>query len=184
MKTLILFALLCISYYGKAFHAVLYINTFPSESKIYVNNELKGTRSTVVILNEAKDVLIKVEMDGYESQTITYGYDEHKPTSTRKNYERGDNKINIELQKERRLSDDIGKAKVMVIDGKYIFTNSEPLAKYEIAFDFSTTVAKLSSCPTPKELAEACVRLANKKGIPYDAIIVGNGKFDIAIRFK
>lgn len=172
-----------ISFYAKAFHAVLYISTNPSDAKIYINNELKGTGNTVVILDEAKDVLVKVEMKGFESQTITYAYDEHKSTLTRKNYERGDNKIVIELQKERILSSDIGLAKVMVIDGKYIFTNCEPIAKYEIVFEFSAKAIS-AGCPDVKQIAKACINGANKKGLPYDAVIVGTEKYDIAIRFK
>lgn len=168
----------------KAFHATLYITSTPSEAKIYINNELKGTGSTVVILNEAKDVIVKVEKDGYITQTITYSYDNHKTTPTYRNYERGDNHLKIELQKEKKSNIDISLAKAITIDGKYVFFNCEPIAPYEIAFDFSTTIVKFAGCPNMLEITKACINSANKKEIPYDAIIIGSSKYDIAIRFK
>ena len=76
-----------------------------------------------------------------------------------------------------------GLGKVMVIDGKYVFTNCEPVAPYETAFQFKTLVHG-RGCPSVQELAEGVVESANKKGFPYDGVIVGNTKYDLAIKFK
>lgn len=77
-----------------------------------------------------------------------------------------------------------GLAKVMVIEGKYVFTNCEPYAPYETAFQFETKVHGFGGCPSVKDAAEACVKSALKKGFPFDGVILGNTKYDLAIKFK
>ncbi len=81
-------------------------------------------------------------------------------------------------------TDQKGLGKVMVIDGKYVFTNCEPVAQYETAFEFTTKVGSFGGCPSVKDYAEACVKSAMKKGFPFDAVILGNTKYDLAIKFK
>ncbi len=74
-------------------------------------------------------------------------------------------------------------AKVNQIDGKYVFINCTPAIPYETAFEYTTRLSKMG-CPSILEMAEASVKSANKKGLPYDAIIVGDTKLDLAIKFK
>lgn len=80
--------------------------------------------------------------------------------------------------------DQKGLGKVMVIDGKYVFTNCEPVAPYETAFQFTTKVHSFGGCPSVKDYAEGCVESAKKKGFPFDGVILGNTKYDLAIKFK
>lgn len=74
-------------------------------------------------------------------------------------------------------------AKVNQIDGKYVFINCRPAVPYETAFEYTTRLSKMG-CPSILEMAEASVKSASKKGLPYDAIIVGDTKLDLAIKFK
>jgi len=82
------------------------------------------------------------------------------------------------------VEDQKGFGQVMVIDGKYVFTNSVPVAPYETAFEFTTKVHSFGGCPSVQDFAEASVESAKKKGFPFDAVIIGNTKYDLAIKFK
>lgn len=74
--------------------------------------------------------------------------------------------------------------KVLVIDGKFVFTNSEPVAPYETAFQFKTKVGSFGGCPSSLDVAKAVVESAKKNGLPFDAVIVGSEKYDLAIKYK
>ena len=74
-------------------------------------------------------------------------------------------------------------ATVKQIDGKYVFINSTPSSGYSTAFEFETVVHGMG-CPSIDEMATAAVKTANKRGFPYDAIILGNTKSDLAITFS
>lgn len=74
-------------------------------------------------------------------------------------------------------------AKVTPTDGKLVFVNCVPVSQYETAFEFVTKVHGIG-CPTIDDFTKESVKSANKKGFPYDAIILGNTKYDLAIKFK
>lgn len=74
-------------------------------------------------------------------------------------------------------------AKVTEVKGKPVFVNCTPVAPYDVAFDIEIKVGGFS-CPSVLDIANALVKHADKQGLPYDAIIMGSGKKDLAIRFK
>lgn len=78
---------------------------------------------------------------------------------------------------------DKGLSHVTKIDGIYVFVQSQPAQAYETSFEYKTVLGGFG-CPTITEMAEASVKSAKKKGLPFDAIILGDGKTDLAIRFK
>lgn len=77
-------------------------------------------------------------------------------------------------------------AKVTDVRGKPVFVNSTPVAPYDVAFEIKIKVTKAGgfACPSVLDMANALVKHADKEGLPYDAIIMGSGKIDLAIRFK
>lgn len=80
MKTIILSIFLILSIYAKAFHAVVEIVASPISAKIYVNNEFRGVGKYTLHIYSARDIEIKVELDGYKTQSAYYGYQpEGKP---------------------------------------------------------------------------------------------------------
>lgn len=89
----------------------------------------------------------------------------------------------LSFRKNNQSDDKKVLAKVMIIEGKYVFIGSTPLQPYETAFEY-TTVVRGMGCPTISEMANASVKSAMKKGFPFDAIILGDTKFDLAIKFK
>ncbi|MCX6350521.1 MAG: hypothetical protein NTX03_01525 [Bacteroidetes bacterium] len=74
-------------------------------------------------------------------------------------------------------------ANVIEIDGKLVFMKSTQVQPYDVAFQFQTVVHGIG-CPSCQDMAEACVKSAKKKGFPFDAVIVGDEKEDLAIKFK
>ncbi len=84
---------------------------------------------------------------------------------------------------QRKSETDKSLAKVNQIDGKYVFINCTPAVPYETAFEYTTRLSKMG-CPSILEMAEVSIKSASKKGLPYDAIIVGDTKLDLAIKFK
>ena len=80
-------------------------------------------------------------------------------------------------------TDQKGLGKVLIIDGKYVFMSSTPVQPYETAFEYSTVVHGMG-CPSTSDMAKASVKSAMKKGFPFDAVIVGDTKYDLAIKFK
>jgi hypothetical protein len=73
--------------------------------------------------------------------------------------------------------------KVLVIEGKYVFMSCTPIQPYETAFEYSTVVHGMG-CPSISEMAQASVKNAMKKGFLFDAVILGDTKYDLAIKFK
>ena len=81
--------------------------------------------------------------------------------------------------------DNKGLGKVLVIDGKYVFTNADPVQAYETAFTYDVKPASgWTGCPTIEEMAKNSLTNAQKKGLPFDAVIVGSSKTNLAIKFK
>lgn len=74
--------------------------------------------------------------------------------------------------------------KINLVDGKPVFVNCAPVVPYETAFEFVTKAHSFGGCPTVDDFCKESVKSANKKGFPYDAIILGNTKYDLAIKFK
>lgn len=74
-------------------------------------------------------------------------------------------------------------AKATDVRGKPVFVNSTPVVPYDVAFEIKIKVGGFS-CPSVLDIANALVKSADKEGLPYDAIIMGSGKTDLAIRFK
>ena len=92
--------------------------------------------------------------------------------------------ITYSFKNNNTVDDPKGLGKVMVIEGKYVFTNAVPNAAYETAFQFETKVHSFGGCPSIKDYAESSVKSAMKKGFPFDAVILGDTKYDLAIKFK
>ncbi|RSK24177.1 hypothetical protein [Hymenobacter metallilatus] len=72
------------------------------------------------------------------------------------------------------------------IDGKYVFYYMKPVAAYDVAFTFTTP--PMPACGIGSERSEAMVKAALMEAgtvqKPFDAIVVGNGTRDMAIRFR
>lgn len=81
---------------------------------------------------------------------------------------------------------DYSLSRAQKITGKYVFMYSEPIEKYEIVFDIQV-IFTWSSLNTTTKIADAVYRAANRKskrkGLEYDAIIIGSTSKDIAIKF-
>ncbi len=74
-------------------------------------------------------------------------------------------------------------------DGKYIFLGCEPLTDYTILkkVDVSGEVKQMmlgGKCPTQQEKIDKLIKLGDTKKNPCDAIIRGDSKFDLLIKFK
>lgn len=67
--------------------------------------------------------------------------------------------------------------------GKSVFWQNTPVAQYEVVFNFISKVdySKVQSAQSLEIATQAIVTSGNQK---FDAIIVTNTKYDIAIRFK
>jgi hypothetical protein len=81
-------------------------------------------------------------------------------------------------------NEDKAYGKVQEVDGVLVFMNCIPAQPYETAFEFTTIAHGGFGCPNISEMAQACVKSAKKKGFPFDAIIAGTTKSDLAIKFK
>lgn len=87
--------------------------------------------------------------------------------------------------KNTSTEDNKGLGEVLVIDGKYVFTNADPVQAYETAFTYEVKPASgWVGCPTVEEIAKHSLDNAKKKGLPFDAVIVGSSKTNLAIKFK
>jgi hypothetical protein len=77
---------------------------------------------------------------------------------------------------------------VRKMTGKYVFIFTEPAQPYEVAFEVKATVMNFLTCPTISEMANAVVSTAliqsKKENIPFDAVVIGDGRKDIGIKFK
>ena len=86
--------------------------------------------------------------------------------------------------KSKTTDEKRGLGKVMAIEGKDVFINCEPIAPYETSFQFQTKAVSGFGCPSVTDIAKAVVKGANKNNLPYDAVIVGSAKYDLAIKYK
>ncbi len=198
-KTLAILLFISLSLSSFAFNAVLHISVTPNDTKVYVDNVFKGTGNVTITLDVAREVQIRYEKEGYITQTYKYVYDLHKGSPL--NYGRGDNYFVVELEKSdkpvkqestketnNKIASPSLKEKSLgqtqMIDGVYVFVNSIPNQPYETAFQFKTIVVTAFSCPSIDDIVKDAVKSARKNGLPFDAVIIGSGKIDLAIKFK
>ncbi len=91
-------------------------------------------------------------------------------------------------------SQEKGLAKVMRIQGVYVYFMSEPIQEYEIVFDKNTGM-KLTSILTEGLVNESIndkatsfvqkiIKEAESEGLKFDAVLYSGGKEAFAIRFK
>ena len=81
---------------------------------------------------------------------------------------------------------DVSLCKAVKMSGKYVFMNSEPVRPYEVVY--KVKLGFLASGDNPTEIADLVIRKAmkmeRKEGKPFDAVIIGSTKYDLAIKFK
>ena len=80
-------------------------------------------------------------------------------------------------------------ARVKKEDGKYIFLSCEPLTEYAILkkVDVSGEVKMMmlgGKCPTQQEKIDKLLKQGDKKKSACDAVIRGDSKYDLLIKFK
>lgn len=84
------------------------------------------------------------------------------------------------IQKEK----DYSLARVTKVTGKFVFMRCEPINNYDVVFD----VNPWGSAKNPEEIANLIVtdalKVGKKKGLDFDAVVIGSTKKDIAIKFK
>lgn len=79
---------------------------------------------------------------------------------------------------------DCSLARVSKASGKWVFIRCEPACDYDVAFE----VSPRGNENTPEGIANLIVtdalKVGKKKGLDFDAVVIGSGKKDIAIKFK
>ena len=92
--------------------------------------------------------------------------------------------LSITLLSHTSYNDDKDLCKVNKYSGKYLFWMCEPVAEYEEVFSVNASV---SACETQTSQSEDVVNEAivqsSLNKIEFDAVIVGNTKRDVAIKF-
>lgn len=72
------------------------------------------------------------------------------------------------------------------MSGKYVFMNSEPINDYEVVY--YVKLSGLVSGGSPTEIASLvltkALKMEKEEGKPFDAVIIGSTKYDLAIKFK
>lgn len=85
---------------------------------------------------------------------------------------------------DKRMEKDYSLAHVTKESGKWVFIRCEPTNDYDVAF----TVNPWGSAKSPEDIANLIVtdaiKVGKKKNIDFDAVVIGSGKKDIAIKFK
>lgn len=81
-------------------------------------------------------------------------------------------------------SNNNGTGQVQKITGKYVFIYAEPTQPYDVVFEVKSVMVPLMSCPSISDMAAAVVKKALKEDKEFDAVVIGAGKRDIAIKFK
>jgi hypothetical protein len=76
-------------------------------------------------------------------------------------------------------------ARVGRVEGVYLFVGCEPKSEYEVVYkkDVSSTGAMLGMCPSESKMATNLMKAATKKKIDFDAVLIGNSKNDMVIKF-
>ena len=81
---------------------------------------------------------------------------------------------------------DYSLARVSKMSGKYVFMQSEPINDYDVVYELKGVA--FSDFESPTEIADFVLKRArkmeDKEQKPYDAVIVGSNKVDLAIKFK
>ena len=80
---------------------------------------------------------------------------------------------------------DLSLGRVSKMTGKYVFFYSEPTNEYDVAFDVTAVAFGSKSISEMGDLVvRTALRKSEKENKPFDAVIIGGGKKDIAIKFK
>ena len=83
---------------------------------------------------------------------------------------------------------DFSLAKVNKVSGKYVFLNCEPVNDYEVIYEVKVTpvhTAQVSSLDKISNIVlKKAFKMKKKQGEDFDAIIIGNSRVDLAVRFK
>lgn len=81
---------------------------------------------------------------------------------------------------------DYSMGRVTRMSGKYIFINCEPSNDYEVVYEVKTVL--LGGVTSINALVDAVLvntkKMEKKDPKPYDALIIGSNKYDLAIKFK
>lgn len=82
-------------------------------------------------------------------------------------------------------SKDNSVARVSRVEGVYLFVGCEPINNYEVVFkkDVSSTGVMLGMCLDDNKMAANLMKAAAKKKIEFDAVLIGNSKNDMVIKF-
>ena len=79
--------------------------------------------------------------------------------------------------------------RVQKMSGKYVFMYCEPTNDYDIAFEIkSPGVVWSPPSATPDGIAnfvmKNAIKISKNDNKDFDGVIIGSGKFDIAVKFK
>jgi hypothetical protein len=81
---------------------------------------------------------------------------------------------------------DLSLARAQKMSGKYVFLKCEPVNDYDVAFEIKGFT--LGNFDTPDEIANFVIKnalkISAKENKDFDGVVIGNGKVDIAIKFK
>jgi hypothetical protein len=81
---------------------------------------------------------------------------------------------------------DLSLGRVTRMSGKYIFINCEPTNDYEVVYEVKTVL--LGGVTSTNAMVDAVLvnakKMEKKDPKPYDALIIGSNKYDLAIKFK
>lgn len=81
---------------------------------------------------------------------------------------------------------DYSMGRVTRMSGKYIFINCEPVNDYEVVYEVKTVL--LGGVTSTNAMVDAVMvnakKMEKKDPKPYDALIIGSNKYDLAVKFK
>lgn len=80
-----------------------------------------------------------------------------------------------------------GLGRVQKITGKDVYIHCEPEHPYDVVFEVKVVPFGMT-CPSIADMADMVVRkalkISDKEDKPFDAVVIGSGKKDIAIKYK
>jgi hypothetical protein len=83
-----------------------------------------------------------------------------------------------------KYEDDYSLAQVNSVDGKYVFFYSKPYHPHDTVFKITTAVFGNSADKGVRAAMKKALKLANERGVEFDALITGHAQHDYAIKFK
>ncbi|MBW8050773.1 MAG: hypothetical protein FVQ77_10655 [Cytophagales bacterium] len=82
-------------------------------------------------------------------------------------------------------SKDKSLARVQKMSGKYVFINAEPVQEYDVTFELKIVAMGFDSPDDmSSKVMKKALKIAEKKNIDFDGVVLGSGKIDVAIKFK